>query len=328
MRLRFAIPVFLGSALLFCVQPMLGRALLPLFGGTASVWTVCLVAYQALLVAGSVYADRMGRKGGRGRRVAHVALLAASCLWTLAFARFRLGLAVLVPDGGDATREMGAALLCVLAAIGLPYVILSAGSTLVQKWAEESLGEGRETYRLYVVSNIGSFAGLLAYPLAIEPFVPQTWQWRGFAAGIALYAALCAAAGIRLRQVGSQKSKVESPSANPEPPIPNPVKSDAQIEAGRPKISHLPSPIYSTRAARGALACVAGSVHGDSRCDDHAPFVRRLALPAHVGRPAGPLPAQLRHRLLPPWRTASSPMVRPRGGLGPCRPHERNEERQ
>ncbi len=249
MRLRFAIPVFLGSALLFCVQPMLGRALLPLFGGTASVWTVCLVAYQALLVAGSVYADRMGRKGGRGRRVAHVALLAVSCLWTLAFARFRPGLALLVPDGGDATREMGAALLCVLAAIGLPYVILSAGSSLVQKWAEESLGEGRETYRLYVVSNIGSFAGLLAYPLAIEPFVPQTWQWRGFAIGIALYASLCAAAGIRLRQVGSQKSKVERPAANPESPIPNPANSDAQSEAGRHSISHLLSAAHAPRAA-------------------------------------------------------------------------------
>ena len=250
MRLRFAIPVFLGSALLFCVQPMLGRALLPLFGGTASVWTVCLVAYQALLVAGSVYADRMGRGGGRGRRVAHVALLAVSCLWTLAFARFRPELSLLVPDGGDATREMGAALLCVLAAIGLPYVILSAGSSLVQKWAEESLGEGRETYRLYVVSNIGSFAGLLAYPLAIEPFVPQTWQWRGFAAGIALYASLCAAAGIRLRQVGSQKSEVECPAANPESPIPNPARPEVKNEAGRHNIPHL---LSAPRARRAAL---------------------------------------------------------------------------
>lgn len=234
MKLRFALPIFLGSALLFCIQPMLGRALLPLFGGTAAVWTTCLVAYQVLLLAGSVYADRMGRRGGRGRRIAHVALLAVSCLWILAFAHFRPELALLVPDGGGASREVGTALLCVLAAMGLPYVVLSAGSSLVQKWAEESLGEGRETYRLYVVSNIGSFVGLLAYPLAIEPFVPQTWQWRGFAGGIALYAAACAAAGLCLRRRGeSEKPKVERLSSACESPDSNLGKAEVGSEAGR-----------------------------------------------------------------------------------------------
>jgi hypothetical protein len=201
MKARFALPIFLGSALLFCIQPMLGRALLPVFGGTASVWTACLVTFQMLFVAGAVYADWMGRerRGKCRRRIAHIAALAVSALWIMAFAHFRPELGALVPDSGDVATETASALMCVLAAVGFPYVILSSGSSLVQKWAEESLGEGRETYRLYMVSNIGSFAGLLAYPLLLEPFAPQTWLWRGFAAALALYATLCAVAGLRRR---------------------------------------------------------------------------------------------------------------------------------
>lgn len=171
---------------------MLGRTLLPLFGGTACVWTVCLVAYQVLLLGGSLYADALSRRRTGVQAKVHLALLALSALWLAAFAFLRPRLGGLVPDAGSSAGLCGAALLCVFLSVGVPYVILGAGSSLLQKWALDALGGGRETYRLYVVSNIGSFAGLLLYPLAIEPFVPQSAQWAGYAAAFALYLALCA----------------------------------------------------------------------------------------------------------------------------------------
>ena len=200
MRPRFAIPVFLGSALLFCLEPMLGRALLPHFGGTAAVWTMCLASYQLLLLAGAVYSDRLGRANGRSQYRVHLAMLALAALWAELFALFRPPLCALIPTGQGVFAQSAAAVVCVVAFAGLPFVIVGAGSSFIQHWAEESEGAGRETYRLYVVSNIGSFAGLLAYPILVEPFVPQTWQWHGFAAAIAVYAALCAVAGRRLRR--------------------------------------------------------------------------------------------------------------------------------
>ena len=200
MRLRFAIPVFLGSALLFCLEPMLGRALLPHFGGTAAVWTMCLASYQLLLLAGAVYSDKLGRADGRSQYRVHLAMLALAALWAELFALFRPPLCALIPTGQGIFAQSAAAVVCVVAFAGLPFVIVGAGSSFIQHWAEESEGAGRETYRLYVVSNIGSFAGLLAYPIFVEPFVPQTWQWHGFACALALYALLCARAAPARRR--------------------------------------------------------------------------------------------------------------------------------
>ena len=258
MRLRFALPVFLGSALLFCLEPMLGRALLPHFGGTASVWTMCLASYQLLLLAGALYADRLGRAPSRTQYRVHLAALALAALWAALFAVLRRPLCALIPTGQGVLAECAAAVACVAAFAGIPFVVVGAGSSFLQHWAEETEGRGRETYRLYAVSNVGSLVGLLAYPLAVEPFVPQTWQWAGLAAAIAIYAAACAAAGIRLRQVESRKSKVESPSPNPQSRIPNPARPEESGEAtGRPNISHLPSLIShllsAPRTRRAAL---------------------------------------------------------------------------
>lgn len=196
-EMRFALPVFLGSALLFAVQPMLGRALLPAFGGTAGVWTACLVAYQVLLLAGSVYADRLSR--ARRCRAIHLAVLAASFLWLAAVALRGGGLWVPSEAEGSAASETFAALLAVVAAVGLPYVALGANSSLLQKWASEGGVPGREAYRLYAVSNAGSFVGLLAYPLLVEPYVDIAWQWIAFASLFLIYALLCFRAASRRR---------------------------------------------------------------------------------------------------------------------------------
>ena len=206
MRVRFALPVFLGSALLFCMEPMLGRTLLPHFGGTASVWTMCLASYQLLLLAGSLYADRLGRAPGRTQRRVHLSALALAALWAAAFALLRRPLCAFIPTSQGVFAECAAALACVVAFAGIPFVVVGAGSSFLQHWAEETEGRGRETYRLYAVSNAGSLFGLLVYPLVFEPFVPQSWQWGGLSVAIAIYGALCAAAGRRLGEAIVAKS--------------------------------------------------------------------------------------------------------------------------
>jgi hypothetical protein len=199
-----AFAIFFGSFLLFGVQPMLGRTLLPSFGGTAAVWTVCLAAYQTLLVAGYFYAHVVAKRPLRMQRTLHVSLLTLAAVWTAAFAFGHPMLKTFIGNSGQPALEV---LFCVLVFAGIPYVLLSAGSTLVQAWlvGEEGLGVGggggRNVYRLYAVSNSGSFCGLLAYPFILEPYVSLSLQWWGFAVCLAVYAVLLArvAAGCHLR---------------------------------------------------------------------------------------------------------------------------------
>ena len=175
--------IFLGSFLLFLAQPMVGRTLLPLFGGTAAVWVVCLCAFQTLLLVGYGYACAFAG-GRRCQRFVHVALVLAGAVWALAMARYGEGLSGMIAEGASVPALR--ALLCVCTLAGAPYVLLSANSTLVQAWS----GAGAGAYRLYAVSNAGSLAGLLAYPLLLEPYVGVPMQWSLFGGGIAAYACL------------------------------------------------------------------------------------------------------------------------------------------
>ncbi len=211
-----AAAVFFGSFLLFMIQPLLGRTLLPVFGGSAAVWSVCLGAYQVLLLAGYAYAHLLAGKSARTQRAAHLALLGVAVAWAFGFAALRLTLKGLFGNSSTPSLEV---LFCVLAFVGLPYVLLAAGSTLVQAWvagadAPQRGEAGRGVYRLYAVSNLGSLMGLLIYPFVLEPFVPLTMQWYGFAVGLGLYALLIARAGWGGRTV--------------------PLPSAARAEAGTP----------------------------------------------------------------------------------------------
>ena len=232
MRRSFPVlALFTGSFLLFGIQPMLGRTLLPTFGGSAAVWTVCLAAYQVLLLAGYGYAHVIARQGHRTQRRCHQVLLAVAVLWAFAFAALRLALRDRLGMSAFPALEV---VLGVFVIVGIPYVLLSAGSTLIQAWLTQSdatpadpqtppdsaarseplvprgdansadcLGavapdeRGRHTprrgvYRLYAVSNLGSLAGLLAYPFLVEPFLSLNVQWYGFATALVLYAGLIA----------------------------------------------------------------------------------------------------------------------------------------
>ena len=172
------ITIFVGSFLIFGVQPMVGRTLLPVFGGTAAVWVVCLCAFQVFLLAGYWYADWLSKKGTLAKVRLHVAVLLLSTVWVLVVAFNRNTLLSAISGGITPALDV---LVCVSCLVGVPYVLLAANSSLVQHFAGGN-------YRLYAVSNAGSLLGLLAYPFVFEPYVGLTQQWTWFAVGIGVYA--------------------------------------------------------------------------------------------------------------------------------------------
>jgi predicted O-methyltransferase YrrM len=194
--LRFAPALFFGTLfasalLLFAVQPMFTKMVLPSLGGSPSVWSVAMVFFQAALLLGYAYAHLLARTltVGQGALV-HLGVLAAAALT----------LPIGVAHGFDAPPSTGVGFWLVglfAASIGLPFAALSASAPLLQSWfAGSGHPQARNPYVLYAASNLGSFAALLAYPLAIESLFTlrtQVWIW---SLGFALLAVLIAAAGM------------------------------------------------------------------------------------------------------------------------------------
>ena len=173
--LAYALTIFLSAFLLFQVQPLMGKMILPWFGGSASVWTTCMLFFQSLLLLGYLYTHWLVRHLTPVRQSAlHVVLLLA-CLWLLPITPSEAW----KPDGAEnpTLRILG----LLTASIGLPYFVLSTTGPLVQAWfAREQTGV--VPYRLFALSNLGSMLALLAYPLVVEPMLPtrgQSWAWSG-----------------------------------------------------------------------------------------------------------------------------------------------------
>ena len=179
-----ALTIFIGSFLLFLVQPLAGGMLLPAFGASASVWITCLCTFQTLLVAGYLYSHALTFRLEQRRHAAHCALLLAVPAWIVAAALFRSKLLATLPS---ASHPALGTFLAVALLVGLPYVLLASNSSLVQSIARDG-GNGRNVFRLYAVGNAGSFCGLAAYPFLVEPFFSLTGQMFLLAAGCALYA--------------------------------------------------------------------------------------------------------------------------------------------
>jgi len=189
----YAAAIFLGAFLLFLVQPIIAKQIVPWFGGSAAVWATCMVFFQMALLVGYAYADVTTRRLAPKRQVLlHVALLAASLL-----------VLPIMPDAswkpaGDENpswRIIG--LLAVT--IGLPYFLLATTSPLLQAWFARRFQQAIP-YRLFALSNLASLLALLAYPVLIEPWVStntQSFVWSVFYACFALLCACAAAANWR-----------------------------------------------------------------------------------------------------------------------------------
>ena len=183
--LWFALTLLCSASLLFVVQPLVGRLLLPLLGGAPAVWNTCMVFFQAALLAGYLWAHLLAtRLPTAGQIAAHLLLLLAGLLWLPL--TLPAGAAFDVPAEADPT---GWLLLTLLATVGLPFFALSASAPLLQRWF--ALGDhagARDPYFLYAASNLGSVVALLAYPLLIERHLGGLAQGRawGWAYGAAL----------------------------------------------------------------------------------------------------------------------------------------------
>ncbi|HVU87473.1 MAG TPA: fused MFS/spermidine synthase [Pirellulales bacterium] len=198
----YALTIFWSAFLLFLVQPILGKQILPWFGGTPAVWTTCLLFFQMLLLGGYLYAHAITAWiAPRAQALLHISLLGAS-LWFLP----------IVADPAYRAAVESSPTWQILAlltfTIGAPYFLISATGPLLQAWfAKTHVGS---PYRLYALSNVGSLLALLSYPFVVEPRLKlgdQThyWSW-----GYAAFAVFCALCGYQLLR--SQRRHAASPS--------------------------------------------------------------------------------------------------------------------
>lgn len=180
----FASATFVSAFLLFQVQPLIGKFILPWFGGSPAVWTTCMVFFQIALFLGYAYAHGTSRwLGGRRQALVHIVLLigAAACL-------------PIVPD--LAWKPLDAEwptwrILCLLTmTVGLPYFALSSTGPLLQAWFARCF-PGRSPYRLYSLSNVGSLLALLTFPTVFEPWLGSVDQARLWSVGFGVFAVLC-----------------------------------------------------------------------------------------------------------------------------------------
>ncbi len=185
-RPLFVATILAGSFLLFLVQPLVARMALPQLGGAPAVWNSAMLVYQALLLAGYAYAHAIARLPLKRQAAIHLAVLA------LAGLTLPIALADLAPPASQGLEALWVPLLFVLT-IGPVFFAVSAQAPLMQRWYAADPNAG-DPYWLYAASNLGSFAGLLAYPLFLEPNLPlgsQSWVW---SAGYVLLIGLVAAA--------------------------------------------------------------------------------------------------------------------------------------
>ncbi|MGA3073623.1 MAG: fused MFS/spermidine synthase [Bryobacteraceae bacterium] len=183
--LLYALTILVSAFLLFQVQPVIARIILPWFGGSAAVWTTCLLFFQSVLLLGYLYSHWLYRKlRPRAQAVAHIGLLTASMavlpIWPAASWK---------PTGGDDPTLRILLLLAVT--VGLPYFLLSTTGPLLQAWyARRHLGA--MPYRLYALSNAGSMFALISYPVLFEPWLGTRHQAVSWSAAYGVFVILCA----------------------------------------------------------------------------------------------------------------------------------------
>jgi len=205
LRLLFPGVIFLGAFLLFLLEPLFAKTILPRLGGAAAVWAACLVFFQLALLAGYSYADVLAQKLDPARQSqGHVALLVLSLLFLPITPR------LLASEGNLGSNPAWRILLVLAISIGLPFVLLSATSPLLQAWYAR-LRPGRQPYHLFALSNGASLLALLSFPFVLEPRLTLRQQSIVWSALFAVYVVLCAALAWM-----AAKSKAQVGDAAPE----------------------------------------------------------------------------------------------------------------
>lgn len=216
----FAVTIFLSAFLLFQVQLIMGKYILPWFGGMPAVWNTCMLVYQVLLLGGYAYAHAVSsRLERRAQARLHIALLAASLVLLLALAF--LWRSPITPGADWKPRfdanPVGQIIVLLGASIALPFFLLSTTGPLLQSWFSRTF-PGRSPYRLYALSNLGSLLGLLSYPFLVEwklRLFQQAWMWT---IGYVLFLVACGAAAWKLMRGAVQHAS--SGEAAEDAPLP------------------------------------------------------------------------------------------------------------
>lgn len=211
----YALTTFFGAFLLFQVQPLIGKFILPWYGGGPGVWTTCLLFFQGVLLGGYAYAHLATRLlRPRGQAVLHLALLAGA-----------VALLPIVPNaawkpqgGGDPTLQILALLSVTL---GLPYFVLSTTGPLVQQWLSRT-HPGQAPYRLYALSNAGSLLALLSYPFVFEAHLSRRAQALWWGVGLVGYALACGFCAVRLWKSAPNQAEARPQPTSTSAPKPRP----------------------------------------------------------------------------------------------------------
>ena len=206
-RAAFAGATFLGAFLLFQVQPLIGKFILPWFGGATSVWTTCLLFFQIVLLLGYAYAHAITRiKRPVVQAVAHLAFAAAA----LVFLPLAPGEIWKPRDATDPTWGiLGLLTVC----LGVPYFVLSATSPLVQAWFFRALS-GASPYRLYALSNVGSLAALVTFPFVFEPLFTRKMLSNLWSAGFVVLVGLLAVCAWPRRSEAASHNEEPAPNTS------------------------------------------------------------------------------------------------------------------
>jgi MFS family permease len=188
-KLLFAGTIFSSAFLLFMVQPIVSKNILPWFGGSAGVWAICMAFFQVVLLLGYAYSAWISKHLRPKSQVAlHIVLLIASLL----------SLPVIADASWKPTGNTDPSLwilFLLISTVGLPYFVLSTTGPLLQSWVSQTLISTR-VYRFFSLSNLASLIALLCYPFFIEPFAPLAQQANAWSLGYVVFIALCAASGV------------------------------------------------------------------------------------------------------------------------------------
>ncbi|RYG43005.1 hypothetical protein EON79_17820, partial [bacterium] len=245
MRALYTATLFISSFLLFLVQPLAGKMILPTFGGAPAVWSATLVFFQAVLLLGYGYAHlSISKLGIKRQPLVHLGVLAIAAL-ALPFAIKNPIFASVVDRlaGSDTTNPAPLVLLALAGLVGLPFFTVSASAPLLQRWfATTSDPRAKDPYFLYAASNVGSMLALIAYPVLLEPrmaLVSQSALWAVLYGALFIGMVLCAVVVIR--------------AANAPAPAPVVDVEEAPIESNYVREETAAKPVYQFSRWRTVL---------------------------------------------------------------------------